>query len=64
MCKLEEELNNFISTISKEEMKYNHKLREKVVLLQELMVKTLSSDKKKRPPEILKYLDPKGLLKA
>lgn len=64
MKKLKEELNIFISTISKEEMKYNHKLREKIVLLQELMRRSMSMDKKKRPPDVLKYLDKESMLKA
>lgn len=64
MKKLKDELNTFISTISKEEMKYNHKLREKVVLLQELMRRSLSKDKKKSPPLVLKYLDRETMLKA
>lgn len=64
MKKLKDELNTFISTISKEEMKYNHKLREKVVLLQELMKRSLSSGRKKRSASVLKYLDRESMLKA
>ena len=64
MNKLKNELNTFISTISKEEMKYNHQLREKVVMLQELMRKSLSFEKRKGPSTVLNYLDRDSLLKS
>lgn len=64
MKKLKEELENFISSISPEEMKYNKNLREKVIHLQELMTNCLPSNKREETSKVLKYLDPKTLLKA
>lgn len=64
MKKLKEELENFISSISPEEMKYNKNLREKVIHLQELMANCLPSKKREESSKVLKYLDPKALLKA
>ncbi len=47
MKTLKEELNDFILTISKEEMKHNHKLRNKIKLLKERMERTFSNIEKK-----------------
>lgn len=63
MKKLKSELDAFITSISKEEMKHNTKLREKITLLQELM--RLSSPRaiKRRRQSVLDFLNGEALLR-
>lgn len=64
MKKLGEEIKQFISTISEEEMKYNHKLRNLAIGLQEQVTKDDSKIDCYSRQEIMTYLDPDTLLRA